>query len=230
MDDSRRHIASPPMRRRVIVPIRSFSRAKSRLASVLDSDQRLTVARSCAERVLTAAGIERSVVVCDDPEVARWATDLGVDVLRVDSTGLNPSLQEAMPRIVATWRPSEVVVVHADLVFPDALDDLDALLPGDGAESARVVVIPDRHRDGTNVLGLGSAFMASWRFAYGPGSFRAHCDQARALDADLRILEHPDLAIDLDTPEDLAIDRVRAVVEAAISGTDGSARTTQERR
>ncbi|MFM7870270.1 MAG: hypothetical protein ACKPBG_01135, partial [Actinomycetota bacterium] len=68
------------------------------------------------------------------------------------------------------------------------------------------------------------------RFAYGPGSFQAHCDQARALDADLRILEHPDLAIDLDTPEDLAIDRVRAVVEAAISGTDGSARTTEERR
>lgn len=216
------------MRRRVIVPIRSFSRAKSRLASVLDSDQRLTVARNCAERVLTAAGIERSVVVCDDPEVARWATDLGVDVLRVDSTGLNPSLQEAVPRIVATWRPSEVVVVHADLMFPDALGDLDSLLPGD--VSARVVIIPDRHHDGTNVLGLGSAVMTSWRFAYGPGSFLAHCDQARALDADLRIVEHPDLAIDLDTPEDLAIDRVRTVVEAAISGTNDSARTTEERR
>lgn len=218
------------MRRRVIVPIRSFSRAKSRLASVLDSDQRLAVARACAERVLREAGIERSVVVCDDPEVAQWATDLGVDVVSVASTGLNPALQEAVPRILATWQPSDVVVVHADLVFPDALHDLDALLPGDDAGSARVVVVPDRHRDGTNVLGLGSAVVARWRFAYGPGSFRAHCDLARTLDADLRIVEHPDLAIDLDTPEDLAIDRVRAVVDAAISGTDGSDRTTDERR
>lgn len=218
MDDPRRQTAFPPVRRRVVVPIRSFDRAKSRLASALDSDQRRTLARICAERVLTLAGVERSVVVCDDPEVARWASELNVDVLRVDSTGLNPSLQEAMPRIMATWKPSEVVVVHADLVFPDALQDLDALLPGDA--SARVVIVPDRHGDGTNVLGLGSEVVAMWRFAYGPRSFEAHCDQARKLGADLQIVEHSDLSIDLDTPEDLAIDRVRAFVELAITGAD----------
>lgn len=229
MDDPRRHTASAPMRRRVIVPIRSFSRAKSRLASVLDDGQRLTLARTCAERVLTEAGIERSVVVCDDPEVATWAADLGVDVVIVESTGLNPALQEAVPRILATWQPSEVVVVHADLVFPDALHDLDAIAPESDDMLARVVVIPDRHRDGTNVLALGSAVVARWRFAYGPGSFLAHCDLARLLDADLRIVEHPDLAIDLDTPDDLAIDRVRAVVDAVISGANTSDRRTDER-
>lgn len=221
MDDPRRQTAFPPMRRRVVVPIRSFSRAKSRLASVLDSDQRRTLARICAERVLVRAGVDRSVVVCDDSEVARWASDLGVDVMRVESSGLNPSLQEAMPRIVATWKPNEVVVVHADLVFPDALGDLDALLPG--VEPTRVVIVPDRHRDGTNVLALGSDVLAGWRFAYGPGSFAAHCDQARTLGLVLRIVEHPDLSVDLDTPEDLAIDRVRGFVDAAIAGSDEKA-------
>ena len=218
MDDPRRQTAFPPMQRRVVVPIRSFGRAKSRLASVLDSDQRHTLARICAESVLMRAGVDRSVVVCDDPEVARWASDLGADVMRVESSGLNPSLQEAMPRIMATWKPCEVVVVHADLVFPDALQDLDVLFHG--VEPTRVVVVPDRHRDGTNVLGLGSAVMEKWRFAYGPGSFDAHCEQARTLGVDLRIVEHPDLSVDLDTPEDLAIDRVRVFVDAAITGTD----------
>lgn len=218
------------MRRRVIVPIRSFARAKSRLSSVLDTDQRGTLARRCAEQVLVRAGLDRSTVVCDDPEVTKWATDLGVDVVGVGSSGLNPSLQEALPRVVASWHPSEVLIVHADLVFPDALRDLDALLPGSDDVSTRVVVIPDRHRDGTNVLALGSAVARTWRFAYGPGSFQAHCDQARALGADLRIIEHPDLGIDLDTPEDLAIDRVRAVVDTAISGTDDPDRSTEERR
>jgi len=43
-----------------------------------------------------------------------------------------------------------------------------------------------------------------FRFAYGPGSFRRHAAEARRLGLGLRVVRDPDLAFDIDVPEDLA--------------------------
>ncbi len=43
-----------------------------------------------------------------------------------------------------------------------------------------------------------------FRFAYGPNSFRSHVAIARELGLGVRVVRDPDLAFDVDTPDDLA--------------------------
>ena len=198
--------------RLVLIPLRSFAHAKSRLSPVLSPDQRQRLAEKCAERVLTYSRSYRSLVVCDDPEVARWARHHGVGVLMVTSKGLNASLQEALKKVLDESHPDEVVIVHGDLAFPESLGALDELAPLDFDISKRVFIIPDRHGQGTNVLGVGSSLLKHWQYAYGDHSFTAHCDQARSLAAKLEIIRHVDLAVDIDTPDDLEDWRVRNIV------------------
>lgn len=192
---------------------------------MLDTGQRSRLASTCAARVLTRAGVDRSVVVCNDDDVEQWAHALGVSTCRVEGRGLNQSLQAAVPRIVADRRPAEIAIVHADLAFPDTLADLDVIVPFGTARS--VTVVPDRHGDGTNVLILGCDVVPQWRFSYGPGSCDAHCRHARSLGADLHVVDGSDLGFDLDTPEDLTNDRVRETVAAIVPEWDPrSARPT----
>lgn len=196
----------------VLVPIGSFANAKSRLSPVLSAEQRRRLAEQCARRVIECAGIDRTLVVCDDPQVANWAERSGANVLHVSAVGLNASLHQALPRVVTDLEPADVVIVHGDLAFPEALSSLDHIAPLGDEQVNRVFIIPDRHGTGTNVLGLGATLIDRWRFHYGPDSFQSHCTVARTLSASVNVISHADLAIDIDTPEDLLDERVRAIV------------------
>lgn len=200
----------------VLVPLRSFADAKSRLSPVFNADQRQRLAEKSAERVIQFAGIDRTLVVCDDQNIANWARKIGIEILQVSAVGLNASLQEAIPVLLHQMKPEEVVIVHGDLAHPEALAALDEFVSPDDDVANRVFIIPDRHEDGTNVLGIGSAHLASWRFSYGPGSFQAHQDQANFQAASLDIIRHADLGVDIDTPDDLLDDRVRSVIESLL--------------
>jgi 2-phospho-L-lactate guanylyltransferase len=48
-----------------------------------------------------------------------------------------------------------------------------------------------------------------FRFAYGPGSFRRHVAEAERLGLHVRVVRDPDLAFDVDVPDDLEQLRVR---------------------
>lgn len=155
-------------------------------------------------------------MVCNDAEVAAWSENLGAASLVVDAEGLNRSLEAAVARIGVHQLVGDIVVVHADLAFAEALTDLDDIVPPNTENS--VTIVPDRHRDGTNVLALGGGVLRKWRFAYGRDSFGAHRRAALTLGAELRIVEHDDLGFDLDTPEDLEHHRVHQVVQRMIPG------------
>jgi 2-phospho-L-lactate guanylyltransferase len=86
-----------------------------------------------------------------------------------------------------------VTVAHGDL--PRA-HGLGTLAPFEGA-----TLVPDRRDDGTNVLRLPAD--ADFRFAYGPGSFRAHRAEATRLGLPVRVLREPNLAYDVDWPADV---------------------------
>lgn len=200
----------------VLVPLGSFTNAKSRLSPVLTVDQRQRLAEQCALRVVEFAGSDRTLVVCDDPGVAEWAQQQRVRTLTVSSVGLNASLQEALPIIAAKFDPADVVIVHGDLAFPAGLSTLDHLAPIGDEHSGRAFIIPDRHGTGTNVLGLGADLLNRWCFTYGPDSFQSHCALARTLSATLEIIRQTDLGFDIDTPEDLLNQRVCAIVETLL--------------
>jgi 2-phospho-L-lactate guanylyltransferase len=65
-----------------------------------------------------------------------------------------------------------------------------------------VVIVPDRHGQGTNALLLAPPRALSP--AFGPGSMARHAALARAGGASVRVAQAPSLELDVDTPGDLA--------------------------
>lgn len=183
----------------VVVPIKAFDSAKARLAEVLSPDARRELARRCADTVLAAASPLSVFVVCDDTDVARWATSLGARVVTPVRPGLNEAANAGRDAARLAGH-SRVLVVHSDLPRATSLSPL-------GNEPADVVIVADRHRDGTNALLVPAT--SDFRFAYGPGSFRAHCDEARRCGLSHREVTRPDLALDLDTQDDLLAADIR---------------------
>lgn len=181
------------MRLGVLVPVKSFRRAKQRLATIANAQERAELARALAEGVLDAAGDTPTFVVCDDAEVATWAEQHGATVLWRPGRGLNPAVTEGVAAL-ADCELDHVVVAHSDLPLAH---DLAAL-----AEPATVTIVPDRHDDGTNVLALPTG--VDFRFRYGPRSSHAHRALAAELGLAVRVVRDERLGLDLDTPDDLA--------------------------
>jgi 2-phospho-L-lactate guanylyltransferase len=184
----------------VVVPVRAFALGKARLAEQIGPVERADLARRFAGRVVAAAGERPIVVVTSAPEVEAWAGALGVATI-ADPGSLDTAAAAGRARL-AELGCVRVVVAHADLPFARTVD------PVAGDDDASVVVLVPCHRDdGTPVLSVPTA--APFRFAYGPGSFRRHVEEAGRLGLAVRIVRDPDLAFDVDIPSDLEQLRVR---------------------
>ena len=202
--DVSRHVA-------LVVPVRGFDDAKSRLRASLSPVQRRTLAQNCATGVLRRDVPCLKFVVCDDDEVETWARNCDAIPIRVESQGLNGSLHEATPLIVEKYPADMLMIVHADLPLPHELDRviavlqsaLDSGLNNDFNGSGRVLINPVRHRDGTNVLALSKSLIGKWQFAYGENSFTHHQHEAHRLNCQVDIFESMYLGFDIDTSEDL---------------------------
>lgn len=178
----------------VVIPIRSFDDAKTRLAGVLSPADRRRLAEAMAERVVRAAHELPVHVVSDDASVARWAVSLGAAALSPEVAGLNASVTAAIATLRAELDAAQrIIVAHADL--PIAADLRIVTGPG-------VAIAPDAAHDGSNVLSIPAH--ADFTFRYGPGSFRAHCDEAAARGLELTVVDDASLALDVDDPADLA--------------------------
>jgi len=175
------------------VPVKAFHQAKRRLGTALPEVERVRLVRSMATHVVEACVPMPVAVVCDDEEVARWASDLGAAVMWEPGQGLNGAVRAGVRRLAESgteW----VTVAHGDL--PRA-HGLGALSGFDG-----ITLVPDRRDDGTNVLRLPAA-AADFRFSYGVGSFQAHRTEALRVGLAVRVLRHPNLAYDVDWPADV---------------------------
>ena len=175
----------------VVVPIRSFDGALSRLAGVLGRSGCRDLMRQMARRVVEAAEGLPVHVATDDAEVADWARSLGAAVEPVGRPGLSVAVSVVTDRLAAAG-VERVVVAHADLALARSLRP--AVGPG-------VVIVPDRRRDGSNVLCVPTA--AGFRFLYGPGSFDRHVAEAVRVGLDVTVVDDEALATDIDHPEDL---------------------------
>jgi 2-phospho-L-lactate/phosphoenolpyruvate guanylyltransferase len=187
--------------RAVLVPVKSFAEAKARLAPALDEHQRAELARRLASQVVAAGGDLPVAVVCDNRAVATWARSVGALVIWEPGRGLNGAVAEGVRRLGEAG-VERVVVVHADLPFVS-----EGALVGDGRALAWLVdfpgvtLVPDRRRDGTNVVAVPTD--AGFVFSYGPGSFARHAAEIDRLGLLRRVVHGSPLSWDLDVPADL---------------------------
>jgi 2-phospho-L-lactate guanylyltransferase len=184
----------------VIVPVKSFRRAKERLAKHLEPEHRQVLARRLATEVVTAVAPAPVFVACDDDEVATWARSLHAEVLWGPGLGLNGAVAQAIERL-GNLGYERVLISHSDLVAPASL--LPLLDPASSMRLALdvTVLVPDRRRDGTNVICISTAL--AFRPSYGPGSFQRHLQQAVASGRPVLVHTDEHLALDIDTWDDL---------------------------
>ena len=180
---------------RVLVPVKAFGRAKRRLSDRLDPPRRSALARAMADTVVAAAAPLEVVVVCDDPDVADWARSVGASVCDTAGLDLNGALELAVGE-AASQGVHRVVIAHADLPFATGLDRFAD--PGD----ADVLIIPDRHGEGTNVMSIPTS--PSFGLAYGPGSRHLHASAAARAGLSVRTFTDEPLGWDVDEPADLS--------------------------
>ena len=174
------------------VPVKGFSGAKARLASVLDPASRRALGRAVADRTLrlldAAGGVRRVVVVTGAPEVVDWARSGGRAVIAEEPGGLDG----AAAAVVRAAGVHRWAVIHADLPLLTACD-LEVVLAA--AERHGTVLAPSSDGGTSFVSGTGR-----FPFAYGVASFHRHLRAA----PDAAVVVRRGLAVDLDTPDDLA--------------------------
>lgn len=206
------------MRTIAILPIKSFGAAKQRLAGQLGTGARQALVQAMFQDVLAALrrveGLDAVAVVTANATAARAAHGEGVAVLEdTEEVGHNEAAGVGIAYAVEHGF-DRVLLVPGDTPLLAAAE-LEALLGDAPAEPPALVVVPDRHGDGTNALLIAPPNALAPSF--GPGSRERHAELAAAAGVACRVTRLTSLAIDVDTPEDL--DELAALLDEPANRT-----------
>ena len=185
-----------------LLPVKSPQNAKQRLSKFLSAEQREKLARILYRQTLRALcqaeGIDRVVVVTNDSDVAEHARSSGTLVFEENEQVSHSVSADAACLRAIKFGATTVLLVPIDvpLVTPADFSRLAA------AARPGLIVVPSADGTGTNAMARTPPDVIESRF--GPGSCRAHLDQARLKSVPADILRLPGLMFDIDTPEDVA--------------------------
>jgi 2-phospho-L-lactate guanylyltransferase len=216
-----------------ILPIKSFSRAKQRLAPHVPDALRARLAEAMAADVLDAlarvAGLDAVLMVTADERARELARAAGIrQIDDPQEAGQSAATELAVATIGQDVR--RVLLVAGDCPALDPLE-VDTLLARPAESDHEVVIVPDRHRTGTNALLLSPPDVISP--AFGPRSRGRHLDLAAEAAVACTEAELPSLALDVDDDADLQALRAaladwpdralrtRAVLEEIATGAPG---------
>jgi 2-phospho-L-lactate guanylyltransferase len=193
------------MRTFAILPMKGFGAAKGRLAEALPPGSRQALARAMfgdvVANVRRAQRLEGLILVTGDTQVAAAASADGLDVVR-DPLEQGQSAAAELGIARAVQRGAErVVLVPGDTPLLDC-DELDGVLDRAEVQGLGAAIVPDRHATGTNALVLAPP--NALRPSFGPGSLERHVSEASAAGLANAVESVRSLALDVDTPDDLA--------------------------
>lgn len=187
-------------RTRVLLPIKNFARAKSRLSAVLERRERIHLAQRMADHVLRTllhSDVAAVEVLTDDNDVALAARTLGATVRR-DPPGMKDFGDIVRTAVDAQPREAPLLILMADLPRL-TVADVHALVH---AASDAVVLAPDLAGKGTNGLWLPYRNAIPTHFGHSDSADR-HRAAAAAAKIPLIEVRRMGLAFDLDGPDDL---------------------------
>ena len=195
----------------MVVPIKAFESAKTRLSERLDPNQRACLAQASADRVLRSVAdcdfVDLRIAVVDTDQAAKMALHYNFEVLkRPDLYGqsavVGAGFAAAMKR-----GATNVLTVSADVPLVRPKDIAEMLKP----KGPVLVMVSDREGLGTNALRLDPAI--DFRLHFGPDSLASHQREAAILGLPVKVIDNRRVRIDIDTPDD--IDALE------VSGPDG---------
>jgi 2-phospho-L-lactate guanylyltransferase len=187
-----------------VVPVKDLQHAKQRLAGVLDASERRALFTAMLEDVLAAlATSERlagMLVVTRDVQARNLAGRYGARVLVELANRGHTAASTLGATTLAAEGAAGMLQLPADLPLLTA-DDVDAVLHAH-ADAPSITLAPSRDRLGSNAVACSPPDLLPLRF--GDDSFHPHLERARTLGIEPTVVERPGLALDVDTPADLA--------------------------
>jgi len=189
-----------------LLPVKPPDRAKQRLSRVLEQRFRETLARAMYEHVLSvlcaSSGLDRIAVMTADQGAADQARRSGAMVFdEPELLGHKKSADLAARRAMCYGARTVIMVpIDVPLIAPADIEELTAAARAAAGPCA--FIVPSWDRSGTNALVLTPP--DAMQTCFGENSLRGHLEQARARGIPIRELHPPGLALDIDTPEDIA--------------------------
>jgi 2-phospho-L-lactate guanylyltransferase len=184
--------------RAIVLPVKALDEAKSRLASVLAPLERAALTLAMLEDVIDATlllpGWE-TWVVSPDEAVLEVAAARGVTPMSEDHPPLAAAIRQAEEEARARGLNALAVLL------PDTPLVTAAALTRAVHTLGPVVVAPARDGSGTNLLLRRPPAAIASRF--GRDSYRKHLEAAAQSDLPIAVVEQPELAFDLDLPDDI---------------------------
>jgi 2-phospho-L-lactate guanylyltransferase len=185
------------------VPVKGFTGAKQRTASILTLEQRELLAAAMLEDVLAAlAGATRLfgiLVNTVDPVAASLAERYGARVVTEGALEGHTGAVNGMARVLASEGAGALLTVPGDIprVTPA---EIDAVISSGGAVPS-FTIVPAHDELGSNAVLCAPPFAVPLRF--GDDSYFPHLMAARAQRIEPAILRLPGIALDIDHPMDL---------------------------
>jgi 2-phospho-L-lactate guanylyltransferase len=186
---------------RALIPVKSLTEAKSRLATDLSQEQRGQLVLSMLHHVIqTLQGIETLssiAVVSPDQHVLRQATSWGVKAYREEQQGHNPALEAAAHKELREGA-SALLTISADLPLlrESEIEHMIQL-----SQWYRVVLGASQEGTGTNALLVRPPLIIPYLF--GPGSLQRHEEAARERQLSVIRYNSRGTELDIDTIRDL---------------------------
>lgn len=189
----------------IVIPVKNLAKAKQRLAPALEQEERAALAvamlKDVFEAVASWARRPQVVVVTGDAEARSLARQCGFEILddpEEEEAGESAAVERAT-RTLETQGATSVLVIPGDVPLVTA-NELEAIYAA--APEAGTVLVPSRDGRGTNAALRKPASLFLLRF--GNDSFAPHHAAATATGLPLVVLTLPGIALDVDTPQDLA--------------------------
>lgn len=185
----------------ILVPVKEDTRAKMRMSPLLSAQERSLVAWAMLEDVIQALlPLAFPVaVVTNSARAAARVEKLGWRVFWEEEQISESASVDAASKRLASEGVDSVLRLPADLPLVQPGDIEGLFSPGIAAPCA--VLAPSWDRTGTNALLRTPPALFPSRF--GPNSFALHLEEAAATGAQIKVVENPRLALDLDDASDI---------------------------
>jgi 2-phospho-L-lactate guanylyltransferase (CobY/MobA/RfbA family) len=212
----------------LVLPLKDFINAKQRLSGILAAHERRNLFQAMVEDVLSqltqCAAIDQVLVVSDDPTAELLAYKYHFTLLKDERAGLNSAVSQARDYLNRSYlnrsylnrddlnrddlnrdtdQAGRMLIVHGDIPLLTAESILAVLAHSNSNNDSNsdVVIASDVQQQGTNamLLPVPNAF----EFHYGVGSCQKHRLQAEQIGLSVSQIHVPELALDIDEPQDL---------------------------
>jgi len=187
-----------------VVPIKELERAKERLAPLLPPERRRALMLAMFEDVLTAlaatSGLAGLAVVTVDPAASRLAAEYGARLIERGARDGHSGAVAAAATLLTEEGRAGMLTLPGDipLVTPAEITSLVAA----HRPAPAFTIAPSRDELGSNAVVCSPPNAVPLRF--GEDSFFPHLRAAEGRGIPPTVLRLPGIALDVDTPEDLA--------------------------